>query len=265
MLLPIICIALYGLCTVLLWRNINAPGDQNQTGGIYLAATAAVVLHAAGLYRDMNIPGETLISLGSAVSTAGWISALLYLLLSLRIRIIELGLIVFPISILAALAGILATGSAVPLSNFPANVQVHILLAIPTYGVLFTAFAQACLLVAQDRQLRKGVGGRISTLPPIQSMESYLFFLIVCGFALMTLNLALGMFSHGLKYGRMLEFNHHVVFSLAAWVSFGTIIAGRYVMGWRGEIAAKWTIAAFSLLVLAYFGTRFVNELILIQ
>ena len=33
--------------------------------------------------------------------------------------------------------------------------------------------------------------------------------------------------------------------------------------GWRGRIAAKWTMIAFGVLILAYFGSRFVTSIIL--
>ena len=33
--------------------------------------------------------------------------------------------------------------------------------------------------------------------------------------------------------------------------------------GWRGRVAARWTLAAMALLVLAFFGSKFVLELVL--
>lgn len=79
----------------------------------------------------------------------------------------------------------------------------------------------------------------------------------------MTLNLAIGMVSHLNNKGVLMEFNHHVLLSILAWLGFTGLLVGRKIAGWRGETAAKWTIVVFLVLVLAYFGTRFVNELIL--
>lgn len=262
MILQVLCVALYALCLALLWRNVKVV-HANAPYKVYLMAAAAIATHAYALHQIMNVQGEIVISIGMIISIAGLISAFLFLLLWLKLRIAELGFIVYPTSMIAAIAGFIQPEHMIPLSQYPDSVQLHILIAIPTYGVLFMAFAQACLLSAQDRNMRKGTGGLMANLPPIQSMESCLFFLIGCGFALMTLNLMLGIFSNQMQTGNILNFNHHIIFSISAWIIFAMTIMGRYALGWRGERAAKMTIVAFTFLVLAYFGTRFVNELIL--
>ena len=38
---------------------------------------------------------------------------------------------------------------------------------------------------------------------------------------------------------------------------------GRYQLGWRGAIASRWTLFGFVLLVLGYFGSKLVLEIIL--
>jgi ABC-type uncharacterized transport system permease subunit len=151
-----------------------------------------------------------------------------------------------------------------PLSELPRGVIWHLVIAVPTYGILCLAFAQACLLIFQDRQLHNRSGaGQLTRLPAIETMETCLFWFTFSGFVLMTINLVAGMISSFSHYGQILEFNHHIVLSLLAWVCFGCLLAGRKIAGWRGEIAAKWTIVAFAILVLAYFGTRFVNDFVL--
>jgi ABC-type uncharacterized transport system permease subunit len=53
------------------------------------------------------------------------------------------------------------------------------------------------------------------------------------------------------------------VLSIIAWVVFGTLLWGRYRFGWRGQIALVWTLSGFVVLMLAYFGSKVVIELIL--
>ena len=265
MLLLITCVLLYGFGSVLLWRNTQSPLNRSPTSVTSVPAFLAVFLHGYLLYRNLYAEGEAMISLGLAISTAGWISALLYLLLTWRLKILELGLIVLPITVLALITGTFLTGGGMPLARLPENVLWHIILAIPTYGLFGTAFAQACLLIIQDHQFHKGAGSRIAGLPAIETMESCLFWLIISGFTLMTINLVSGIISTMINFGQVMTFNHHVVFSIAAWICFGGLCAGRLLAGWRGKIAAKWTIAAFSLLIIAYFGTRLVNDFILVE
>ena len=56
---------------------------------------------------------------------------------------------------------------------------------------------------------------------------------------------------------------HKTVFSVLSWLAFGALLAGHRLRGWRGAIAVRWTLVAMGLLVVAFFGTKFVLELVL--
>jgi ABC-type uncharacterized transport system permease subunit len=56
---------------------------------------------------------------------------------------------------------------------------------------------------------------------------------------------------------------HKTVLSILAWLAFGILLWGRYRFGWRGRPAIRWTLVGFAVLVLAYFGSKAVLELLL--
>lgn len=56
---------------------------------------------------------------------------------------------------------------------------------------------------------------------------------------------------------------HKTLFSILAWIMFAGLLIGRSRYGWRGKIAVRWTLYGFASLLLAYFGSRIVLELIL--
>ncbi|MCP4995414.1 MAG: cytochrome c biogenesis protein CcsA, partial [Gammaproteobacteria bacterium] len=56
---------------------------------------------------------------------------------------------------------------------------------------------------------------------------------------------------------------HKTVLSILAWLVFGGLLWGRFRFGWRGQKALIWTLAGFVILMLAYFGSKFVIELVL--
>ena len=56
---------------------------------------------------------------------------------------------------------------------------------------------------------------------------------------------------------------HKTVLSILSWLAFGALLVGRRRYGWRGATAVRWTLAAMALLVLAYFGSKAVLELVL--
>ena len=256
-----VCVAMYCLGTLFLWRE--ATGNKHSPLLSPSLTIVAIVLHGYLLYQSIYIPNALNISLGMAISMAGWISVTLYLCISFSRKTSTLGIIVLPFGLIALLIDAISINQ-IPLAHISHGMGWHVALAIPVYGLLCMAFAQACLLLIQDRLLHKPVlGNTLPQLPAIQTMESNLFWLTLWGFLLMTANLIIGMVSNLNNFGVLLNFNHHILLSILAWCCFACLLSGRKIAGWRGQTAAKWTIIAFGFLVLAYFGTRFVNELLL--
>ncbi|MGD9407447.1 MAG: cytochrome c biogenesis protein CcsA, partial [Gammaproteobacteria bacterium] len=56
---------------------------------------------------------------------------------------------------------------------------------------------------------------------------------------------------------------HKTVLSIIALLVFGVLLLGRWRFGWRGRKAIHWTLVGYGLLVLGYFGSRFVLEVLL--
>ena len=134
------------------------------------------------------------------------------------------------------------------------------------YALLSLAVTQALLVRVQERSLRQRHSlGIIRSLPPVETMETLLFQLITVGFVLLSITLLSGIGFSNQLFGTAFVFNHHSVLSLLAWCSFATLLGGRVFAGWRGQFAVQWTLASFILLLLAYFGTRFILEVLLAQ
>jgi len=92
-------------------------------------------------------------------------------------------------------------------------------------------------------------------------MERLLFEMITAGFLLLTLALISGFVFTDDLFAQHLA--HKTVLSMIAWVVFATLLGGRYLLGWRSRTALRWTLAGFILLMLAFFGSKAVLELII--
>jgi ABC-type uncharacterized transport system permease subunit len=90
-----------------------------------------------------------------------------------------------------------------------------------------------------------------------------LFRIILAGFILLTATLVTGIVFSEELFGRAAKLNHKTVFGFVSWIIFAALLWGRYVYGWRGRVAVRWTLAGFLALVLAYIGSKFVLEVIL--
>ncbi|MDQ3731070.1 MAG: cytochrome c biogenesis protein CcsA, partial [Pseudomonadota bacterium] len=142
------------------------------------------------------------------------------------------------------------------------SLQIHILISLVAYSLLSIAALQALVLAVQDWQLHNHrPGGLIRALPPLQWMEDLLFQLIAVGFALLSVSLLTGFFFLEDIFAQHLV--HKTVLSIVAWLVFAVLLFGRMRFGWRGRTAIKWTLSGILALMLAYFGSKLVLELIL--
>jgi ABC-type uncharacterized transport system permease subunit len=138
---------------------------------------------------------------------------------------------------------------------------LHIFSAIIATGFLLLAALQAILLAYADHRLRSHPTHLPGFMPPLQSLESFLFQLLLVGFLLMSASLVIAIFY--LQDSFRNQPLHKSILSTLAWITFATLITGHLWKGWRGRTAAKWTLVGFCLLSLGYFGSKLVIELII--
>ena len=142
------------------------------------------------------------------------------------------------------------------------RLQLHAWLALLAYATLALSTVLALFLWAQERALRRReFRPWLRALPPLADLETLLFRTITVGFCLLTLTLLTGvLFVDNLLEQKLV---HKTVLSVLSWIVFGTLLIGRRRYGWRGIKAVHWTLTAMVLLLLAFFGSQFVIELVL--
>ncbi len=254
----------YLIAAFVIFKQIRTTTSNKQPRGRTLALIlAAITLHilaisTSDMWSDSGID-FSLFQVGSL--TALIISALIFL--SALTRPIEsLGIVIFPITALAILLDLLTTDQAHILANASGGMKSHVLSSIVAYGLLAIAAVQAILLFIQEWQLRNHSPYHFfKSLPPLQTMESFLFKMIWAGWILLTLSLLSGYLYLDNIFAQHLM--HKTALSIIAWGIFAILLWGRIRHGWRGLTAVRWTLSGFIFLMLAYFGSKLVLELIL--
>jgi ABC-type uncharacterized transport system permease subunit len=142
--------------------------------------------------------------------------------------------------------------------------MLHLFCSIIAYSIFALAALMAVLIYTQNKALhQKRWPQLLAYLPPLLSLEKWLFQLIWVGFALLTVSLISGAFYLAEERGVWLIVNHKVLFALLSWMIFCTLLLGRYGLGWRGQTAARWVVIGFVFLLLGYAGSKMVTEWIL--
>lgn len=253
----LIAIALYVAATLFFARKF---GRQEAINHSQLLITAAVALafHGVGvLSLSLGSDGFHL-SLFAVLSLIFWVVNSIVLISSFKKELHNLFLLLFPLSALAVLASAFTQES----EALDYSLASHIILSILAYSLLTIASLQALLLAYQNRALKhKNLITSTRLLPPLQTMESLLFELLWVGEILLTLAIASGFWFLEDMFAQHLA--HKTVFALIAWFIYALLLWGRHQVGWRGNTAIRWTLAGFLCLMLAYFGSKIVLELIL--
>ncbi len=229
-------LALFAYFVAALWQARELAKESGSSRGPALLALPAVLLHAIAHIVSWRASGGIDLHFFTALSLIGLGTAALTAWLALSRPIGALGVTSYPIAMLT--------------------------LALLAYAALSLAALLAIGLWFQERALRqRRFSALLRVFPPLTLVEALMFRLIFVGFALLTLALMTGaVFVENLFAQHLV---HKTVLSLLAWGVFGALLFGRVRYGWRGKRAVRLALTAMVLLGMAFFGSKFVLELVL--
>lgn len=252
---------IYAAVAVDFWRNTKAELPTLKLHSTMIAL--GLLLHGWLLYQDV-FASDFNFGLLNALSAIFWLTVLIYWLANLKNELYSLQAFVLPPSALFALLPAFSVHShLIPQANAKLFI-LHITIALLAYSLFTFAALHALLMTIAERSLHnKPTIVKLPSFPPLLVMENLLFRVINIGFVLLTFTLISGMLFSDEIFGKPLQFNHKVIFSIASWLIYGWLLFGRYKYGWRGKKAIHLTLWGFGLLLLAYVGTKFVIEVIL--
>jgi ABC-type uncharacterized transport system permease subunit len=257
-LFALLAVVLYLTAAAGLARPLLGGGKPLNRSALALAGTA-VVIHAfilLGIHR-----GALDLHFFAALSLVGCVVSALTLLVNISRPVAALGVIVFPLTALLLAADTLVAPATSP-QPLEWQIKLPVTVALLAFSVLSIAAALAILLAIQERALRhRQFGPWLRALPPLTLTETLLFRLIGAGFVLLSLTLLSGILFVENLFGQHLI--HKTVLSIIAWLVFGALLYGRWRHGWRGRSAVNLTLTGMGVLLLAFFGTKAVLELIL--
>jgi len=174
----------------------------------------------------------------------------------------DAGLVALPLTVAVLIAELVVSAQSLPLHDASSGTTLHILSSVLAFGVLSIAGVYALFVAIIDHFLRRHhLNPLVRALPPLEILEKLLFQLIALGFALLTISLLSGMAFIDDMFAQHLA--HKTILSIMAWLVFGLLVFGRWRYGWRGRSAVRLTLAGIILLLLAYFGSKLVLEVIL--
>lgn len=241
-------------------RLFHHQGPQHKLSAY--CATVAMVLHMLLLVNSIFVaPGQNM-SMGNVASLIAWLIAISMTLASFKLPNALLLPVVYGFTaIVVALNLLIPIDYIIHIEVRPA-LLTHITVALFAYGCLMIALLYALQLsYINDKLKHKTASLMNSPLPPLMLVEHILFRLLLVGTILLGLSLLSGFLflDDMLAQGQA----HKTILSVIAWCIYAALLFAHYQYGVRGKPVITATIVGAFLLTLAYFGSRFVKEILL--
>jgi len=258
----LITAACYLVAVILLYVAI---AEHSRTKRILAAGITLVglSLHIWAQSHHWVIPTSPNVSVLNVLSLCALVTVAIPLsTFPFRNSLFDASLVALPLSVLILVAEGTITAPAIEISHTTAHTTAHIFTSVIAFGVLSVAGVYAVFIALIDHLLRRHSFNRlVQTLPALDTLEALLFHLIRIGFAVLTVALATGLVYVDDLFGQHLA--HKTILSIFAWLVFALLLWGRWSRGWRGRVAVRMTLAGIALLLLSYFGSKLVLEILL--
>lgn len=261
--LPLVLAATFYLVSAaLLYHSIGKRSAQLQNLSFYLAI-AGGTLHLVAQYTHWFKAGPPDVSLAPLLSLCALVIIVLLIGSSISQRkFFSAGLVALPIAAAVVLLELFLPHEPFELSHISTGITMHLVSSILAFGLLSIAGVYAFFVFLIDHFLRHHhLSPMVRSLPPLEVLEGLLFKLIAAGFTLLSVSLLSGIMFINDIFAQHLV--HKTLLSILTWLVFGVLLFGRWRYGWRGSLAVRLTLAGVALLVLSYFGTKAVLEIIL--
>jgi len=259
-----IAITLYLACSILLLLRFKQHPALKTTPIKLLLIPGFLALIAHGFILYMSMVSSIGVNLGfyNALSLISAFITLSTLISALRHPVEILCALMMPFAALFIVLDITNTTTHLVAPGSSDGLVFHILSSLIAYSILGLSAMYAVLLSIQNSFLHHHQpGGIVRLLPPLTTMESLLFETIFIGFICLTISLMTGLVYLEDMFAQRLA--HKTVLSIIAWLVFATLLFGHRYIGWRGRTAIRWTLGGLFSLMLAYFGSKFVMEVLL--
>jgi cytochrome c-type biogenesis protein CcsB len=226
---------------------------------------AALVIHTLS-FALLWFPGGAtpVIGIHDALSLFAWVMAAAYLTLQLKTKTRVLGAFVSPVICLLMVVASVGLGGVV---NAPPMlrgtlVTAHVILSVAGEALFAVASCAGLMYLIQDGLIRrKKTGGMSRLLPPLGDLDRINHLCLLGGVPLLTLGVLAGSLWARIVWGSHWQWDPKQVWTLLAWGCYAFLLHQRLAIGWRGRMAARWSLTLFVILLvllmagLPFFGT----------
>jgi ABC-type transport system involved in cytochrome c biogenesis permease subunit len=261
-----LAVVLYGMSvvySVFLWRK----GFRRDDHVNYFILLLAFGLHTGAMFlRGFRLNHCPVTNLYEATTFASWTIVAVYLVVGLWPRLRFLGAfaapVLFGMGVFALMPSLDTPHNANPEFSVVLT-SVHAALLSLAYGAFGLSSIAALMYLTQERNLKlHKLKAIFSLLPPIQRLEAVVGRLLVGGFILLSLGLAIGAYSLAQAPNpQVYRGSPKIIWSGVVWLLYLGLILMRWKFAQGGRRFALGAIGTFAFVLLTFWGTNALDAL----
>ncbi len=261
-----LAVIVYGVSmiySVFLWRQ----GFRHHNRVVYCLLLLAFGFHTAAMFlRGYRLNHCPVSNLYEATIFSTWTIVAVYLVIGLWRRVRFLGAfaspVLFAVGVFALMPGLDTVQAARP--EVPKlYTSLHAALLSLAYGCFGLSAVAALMYLTQERNLKfHKLQAVFSLLPPIQRLELVVGRLLVAGFGLLTVGLAIGALGLSqLAHPHAFRTDPKVIWSALVWLIYLGLILMRWAFDQTGRRFALGAVGSFAFVLLTFWGTNALSPL----
>jgi len=249
-------------CALLLWRGVRQPAAQISSSNLVIILSISMLLTLYALFRLEPITDWGFdFRLAAAISVSVLIVQYIYMLGLLRHGIQGLGLFLLPATAIPLLIIPLLSDNPILRVQITSPMEAgHLLLSLIAYALLTLATLHAIMHLLLDRALkRKQIGPIVQAMPSLLEVENHMYAQVGTAAWILGLGILSGLIWQWEELGHFSLLSHKVILATFSWIVLVALLGMRRRSAWQTKRAGWMVIAAYVLLLMAYFGVRLIQ------
>lgn len=223
------------------------------------AVCHALDFMASGIQAG-NIP---VTNLPQSLSFLAWLTAVVGLVLIVRLKMPAIGAFVAPVVFIAATVASMMMRSGqvvIPKALHSAWLPVHVTLAFLGDALFVLAAAVSVVYLLREKKLKakRPIGTADKSAPSLEKLDRLNYRLLGWGFLMLSLAIVTGSIWADATWGHFWSWQPQESWSLVVWLLYAGLLESRLSLGWRGKRAAALTIVLFTVMVGSFLGVSLI-------
>jgi HemX protein len=261
-----LAVVFYGISmvySVFLWRQ----GFRRDNRVNYLLLLGGFALHTTAMFlRGFRLDHCPVTNLYEATTFSLWTIVAVYLVIGIWSRLRFLGAFASPVLFAVGIFALMPKldGPREISAQLPTVwTSLHAALLSLAYGAFGLSFVSAVMFITQERNLKfHKLKAIFSLMPPIQRLEAVIGRLLLAGFVLLTVGLAIGAYDMmRLNNPQQYRGDTKIVWSGVVWMLYLALLVMRWKFAQGGRRFALGAIGTFIFVLLTFWGTNVLSPL----